>query len=251
MSDTPVLWHIPISHYNEKVRWALAYKGVEHERRAPMPAAHQVIALGLTRGAVGTFPVLRLDGRNIGDSTAIIAALEARHPDPPLYPADPAERARALELEDFFDEELGADIRLYAYHELMSDREAFGNVAATMSPRPLRPVAGPMARAMVSLRFGANDAAKAAAAGEKVLVALDRLEDELDGNDYLVGDSFTVADLTAASLFYPLVMPPEAPPVEVVSDRLEEFREPLRQRYGYRWVGEMFARHRTPAPVPA
>ena len=251
MSDKPVLWHIPISHYNEKVRWALALKGVEHERRAPMPGAHQVIALGLTRGAVSTFPVLRLDGRNIGDSTAIIAALEERHPDPPLYPADPAERARALELEDFFDEELGPDIRLYAYHELMADREAFGKVAATLSPSALRPVAGPMARAMVSLRFGAGNDAKAAAARDKVLAALERLDRELDGNEYLVGDSFTVADLTAASLFYPLVTPPEAPAVAATSERLEEFRERLRERPGYRWVGEMFARHRNPAHASA
>ena len=26
--DTPVLWHIPFSHYSEKVRWALDYKGI-------------------------------------------------------------------------------------------------------------------------------------------------------------------------------------------------------------------------------
>ena len=52
----PVLWHIPISHYNEKVRWALAYKGIEHERKAPLPGAHQLIALALTRGDVNTFP---------------------------------------------------------------------------------------------------------------------------------------------------------------------------------------------------
>jgi hypothetical protein len=32
--ETPVLWHLEISHYNEKVRWALDYKGVAHVRRA-------------------------------------------------------------------------------------------------------------------------------------------------------------------------------------------------------------------------
>jgi glutathione S-transferase len=31
--DTPVLWHIPFSHYSEKVRWALDYKGIAHRRR--------------------------------------------------------------------------------------------------------------------------------------------------------------------------------------------------------------------------
>ena len=48
MTDsTPVLWHIPVSHYNEKVRWALAYKGIEHERRAPPPGAHIPLAMAL------------------------------------------------------------------------------------------------------------------------------------------------------------------------------------------------------------
>ena len=41
MSDSlPTLWQIEISHFSEKARWALAYKGVEHRRRAPLPGAH-------------------------------------------------------------------------------------------------------------------------------------------------------------------------------------------------------------------
>ena len=31
--DTPLLWHIPLSHFNEKVRWALDYKRVAHHRQ--------------------------------------------------------------------------------------------------------------------------------------------------------------------------------------------------------------------------
>ena len=43
MSDDgkPVLWHIEVSHYNEKARWALDHKGIEHERRAPPPGAQR------------------------------------------------------------------------------------------------------------------------------------------------------------------------------------------------------------------
>jgi hypothetical protein len=41
----PTLWHIEISHFNEKVRWALAHKGIEHARRAPTPGAHMAVAL--------------------------------------------------------------------------------------------------------------------------------------------------------------------------------------------------------------
>jgi glutathione S-transferase len=105
LDGAPVLWHLKVSHYNEKARWALDYKGVPHLRRAAEPGRHRAIAKRLSGGR--TFPVLVHDGEAIGDSTRIIEALERRYPEPPLYPADPAERRRALELEDFFDEQLG------------------------------------------------------------------------------------------------------------------------------------------------
>ena len=74
--------------------------------------------------------------------------------------------------------------------------------------------------------------------------ALDRLEQELDGGEYLVGGRFTVADLTAAALLYPLVLPPVGPRLPDPPEALERFRAPLKERAGYRWVEEMFRRHR-------
>jgi glutathione S-transferase len=74
--------------------------------------------------------------------------------------------------------------------------------------------------------------------------ALDRLEAELGGNQYLVGERFTVADLTAAALFYPLVLPPEGPLHLEPPDAVAEFRRSVADRPGYRWVEAMFARHR-------
>src|SRR3954470_18763862 len=103
VGDAPVLWHLKVSHYNEKARWALDYKQVPHVRRAAAPGRHRAIALRLT--GASTFPVLVLDGEAIGDSTRIIEALERRYPEPPLYPAEHEARRRALEIEDFFDEE--------------------------------------------------------------------------------------------------------------------------------------------------
>ena len=105
-----MLWQLEISHYNEKVRWALDYKRVPHIRRSLLPGFHAWKAEHLT-GDTSTTPVLTIDGQSIGDSTRIIAALEERWPEPPLYPLDAAQRQRALELEEFFDEELGPHIR--------------------------------------------------------------------------------------------------------------------------------------------
>ena len=117
----PVLWHLKASHYNEKARWALDYKRVPHTRRAAVPGLHRGIAEELTGGR--TFPVLVLDGEAVGDSTRIIEALERSHPDPPLYPADPEARRRALDIEDFFDEELGPYTRLLALNGVLPDAD--------------------------------------------------------------------------------------------------------------------------------
>ena len=98
-------------------------------------------------------------------------------------------------------------------------------------------------------RYGVDDPVKVERARAQVVAAMDRLDAELGDGDYLVGDAFTVADLTAASLFYPLVRPPEGPQV-IEGDLpvgLERFAAPLRDRRGYAYVEEMFARHRNPA----
>ncbi|MCW2995064.1 MAG: glutathione S-transferase, partial [Conexibacter sp.] len=210
---TVVLWHIEVSHYNEKARWALDYKSVPHELRVPMPGFHGVRAFVLTRGAQRRLPVMELEGRRIGDSTAIIAALEAYRPEPALYPADPAERRRALELEDFFDERLAPELRRLVWHHTLPDTDAvIDSLFADRAPgraRFLRATA-PLARPVVRRDYGVS-AAAAETARESVLAAMDRLEAEIQPSGYLAGDGFSVADLTAASLFYPAVLPPEFP----------------------------------------
>jgi glutathione S-transferase len=250
----PTLWQLAISHYSEKARWALAYKEISHRRRTCLPGMHIPVALWLTRGERNVFPILELDGRTINDSTAIIAALEERYPDPPLYPADPEQRRRALELEDFFDEELGPQVRQVLFYELISEPRLFGEVASQAVPGPMgeaKGLVGAYARVYTSLRFRANSATEAETGRAKIVAAIDRLDAELaaNGGDYLVGESFSVADLTAASLFFPLVGPAGGP---VRADQempasFEGFRDELRERPGYLWVEEMFRRHRAAA----
>jgi glutathione S-transferase len=250
-----ILWHISVSHYSEKVRWALDHKRVPHKRRAvSIPGLHIPASMLLTRGASQTFPVLEIDGRAIGDSTEIIAALEQRHPERPLYPADPTQRRRALELEDFFDEELGPHVRLLAFHELGKDPKRFEAVIARTTPGPVARLgsgAVTYARTYTSLRFGVRDEEAAEIARGKIVAALDRLEAELGPSGYLVGDSFSVADLSAAALFFPLVLPDEGP---VPTDEpppagMESFRAPLQERPGYRWVEETFRKHRRASTI--
>ncbi len=57
MNDVPELLHFRVSHYNEKARWALDYKGIEHERRAP--PSNYLIQIWRATGQ-GKLPVLQM-----------------------------------------------------------------------------------------------------------------------------------------------------------------------------------------------
>ena len=245
----PVLWQLELSHYNEKVRWALDYKRIRHIRRSLLPGPHIETAKRLT-GDTSTTPVLTVDGHSIGDSTRIIAAIEERWPQLRLYPEDQAQRRRALELEEFFDEELGPHIRRAMYHALLPHPELLLPRFTHGQPLPRRTLleAGfPALQAAMRRRMDINPET-AALSRAKVVAAMDRLEREISASGYLVGEVFTVADLTAAALFYGVARPPEFPYPMVarrdLPDSWREFLDSLARRPGGRWVGEIYHRHR-------
>jgi len=244
--DTPVLWQLRFSHYNEKARWGLDYKGIEHVRRSSLPGPHVMRAKRLYGGQ--TLPALVLDGRATGDSTGVIEAAERLRPQPRLCPADAAKRRRALELEDHFDEELGPYVRRAVFYELLPDQrftaEVFtlecGPVTRT-AYRLALPLLAPVMRSSMGI-----DRDRAEAGRAKTVQALDRIAAELGPEGYMVGDAFTVADLTAAALLSPLVRParfsyrlPDRWP-----DAFEAFRDSVKGHPAFTWVTEMYRRHR-------
>lgn len=248
----PVLWHIPISHYSEKARWALERKQVDYTLRAPAPPAHMGVALWLTRGAQVTFPILDIDGRRAGGSAAIVAILDELRPGDQLIPEEPAERAEALELERFFDEQVGPAARLLNWHYASSEEGGLDGFAKRSLPKPLRGSelavrgAAGFASAFVRTRYRVADPAAADDAERKLDEAFERVEDRLasGGGEFLVGTRFSVADLTAASLLYPLVRPEGAPRGPEVPAGVERVRERLRVRPAWSWVERMFAEQR-------
>lgn len=248
----PVLWHITISHFNEKVRWALEHKEISYRARAPLPGMHMAVALWLTRGSQHTFPVVDFGDQRVGGSTAIIEALDRRYPSRPLVPEPGKDRDRALALSGWFDDELGPYVRQYVFHELILDPECFGEVFSQAAPGPFRMI-GPggekVVRVFVGGRYGAISGEGASEARAKVLAGFDRLEAELGNDDYLVGDQFGVADISAASLLYPIVRPPESfTTFDRMPQPVEDLRREMSNRRGYKWVEEMFRRHRHSLP---
>ena len=252
---TPVLWHLEISHYNEKARWALDYKGVAHVRRAVTPGLQELTARRLRAGR--TVPVLEMNGRAIGDSTKIIEEIERRWPQPPLYPADREERSRALDLEDYFDEQCGPDARRVLFNDNLAEPETFLAMFYGADRRRigLLETLTPLFSRLVKWRFQIRPET-VEESREKLRTAFDKLEADVGPSGYLVGDSFTVADLTAASILGLIVVPPEFPYIKAHPDertaQFRRFRDSLKDRPGYKWVEEMYSRHRgTSAAVAA
>ncbi|MFA5939706.1 MAG: glutathione S-transferase [Sinimarinibacterium sp.] len=244
--DTPLLWHIPLSHFNEKVRWALDYKRIPHRRRVLGP--DYLIRAWRATGH-GTLPILWLEGKAIGDSTHIIAALEQRYSEPPLYPHDAAARERALALEDHFDEGLGPAIRAAIVTPLFRhDPDIALRVLTTGMPdqayRQLRPLLR-IFPAYYRLRHRIKES-RLEADHAVVSAALDRIEHERAGRAYLVGDTFTVADLTAAALLNPLLQPPEIQyPLQVeLPAYVQEYRASLLQHPAAQWAAGVYRQHR-------
>jgi glutathione S-transferase len=235
-----------VSHYNEKARWALDYKRVPHVRRAVHAGFHRGTARRVSGG--DTLPVLVFGDRAIGDSTRIIAELERLHPEPPLYPADPQERGRALDLEDFFDEEFGPYTRLLIFHHLQPDADL---MVQTFMPdlggtrRAVVKASWPLARRGLNREYGIDEASVEGAFA-KLRAAGERFRAELGPSGYLVGSHFTVADLTLAALTAPVIAPKEFPYAQPQRDhpRLERVRAALDEHGIREWALGIYARHR-------
>lgn len=108
------LYSGPLSLFTAKVRIALDEKGLDYERIEVgwTPAARyephhpDVVALNPKKQV----PVL-VDGDTVvTDSTVILEYLEDRYPETPLFPADPATRARCRHFEAWADEVLFAPL---------------------------------------------------------------------------------------------------------------------------------------------
>jgi len=162
------LYSGPLSLFTAKVRIALDEKRIAYEKiTVPFSRAHgyqpkhpDVLAIN----PKGQVPVIVDEGLALYDSTVILEYLEDRHPTPALYPRDVRERARCRQLEAAADE-------VFFPNVLELIQEVF------YKPDP-----------------AARDAARVAAATERIAAVYERLERELDGREHLCG-AFTVADI--------------------------------------------------------
>ncbi|MFO0617646.1 MAG: glutathione S-transferase N-terminal domain-containing protein [Polyangiaceae bacterium] len=254
---------LAFSHYNEKARWALDVCGVSYREERWMPGFSQLAVLAATRGRGGkrdevssrlSTPVfLSSEGETLVDSTDIAKWASKRAPggDDPLFPAD---RLREIdELVAHFGRHLGPHSRLAAYHYALPSKTvmrtlAEGNVgrAQALAFRAL----APLGKQLIKRGLNVTEERSRRSIG-RVREALALAEDRLATSAYLVGDVFTAADLTFASLLAPLLLVSRdegyaatLPTLEEVGPEAAELVHEVRSSRAGSFALEMFKRHR-------
>ncbi len=243
---SPELFQFRISHFNEKARWALDYKGIEHVRHSLVPGPHKVRFKKLS--GQEQVPVLRVNGKIVAGSNAIIDYVESERPEPALYPHDPATKARALEIQAKFDAEIGPAIRLAMFHELLADPSYFVRMLTWDQSLPVRlgyRAIFPLVRVLMGREMKITPA-NATRALETTRSGLDFVAAESAATGYLAGDRFRVADLAAASLLGPAVEMEPSPFAypKPASPSLRAWWARWREHPGTSWVRGIFQKHR-------
>lgn len=239
------LYQFPISHYCEKTRWNLDAKGLSYRIQNLLPGPHRLVTKRLTKGGRGTVPVLVDRGIVVSDSTDIALHLENAYSSAPaLIPADGPERERVLELEAYFDEIAGKHGRRWMYAKLFASDADIKPLMFGAFSLPLRLVGHalfPLVKQVIRRQYTLTPD-KVEESKAKMLEGLDRLEREIRGDPsrYLVGESLSIADITAAALYGLLVAAEGSPyalrPGEVMPPEIAEMRAAVRARPAGQWL---------------
>ncbi len=174
---TARLYVIPASHPSIAVELMLEHKGIPYKRTDLLP----VVSKGALR-AVGfpgvTVPALKIEGEKVQGSRPIARELERLRPEPPLFPADPEQRAAVEEAERFGDEELQHPIRQILWWGMKQDRaplRSYSEGARLGAPIGLLvKTAAPVVA--LSARFNGADDENVRRALEQLPALLDRVD---------------------------------------------------------------------------
>lgn len=240
----PRLYQFPISHYCEKVRWALEYKRLPYTKINLLPGSHVRIVKKIAPKS--ELPVIVHDDRIEQNSSDIITYLDKTFPDRLLTPETPDIEQQARQWEAYVDENVGPHIRLYCYHYFLDRPDILLPLLTQGQPwykKLMFRLIFPKVRDVMRKLMNINDET-AAVSLQKLERAIDKLHSYLEQNRYHAGDKFSRADLAAASLLAPFCMPEkygvEWP--ESVPDEMATVINALRPKL--EWVDELYREYR-------
>lgn len=159
-----------LSPYVRKVCLVAEEKGIDYDlvMTGPNSADPEFVAAS----PFGKIPAIADGNYRLADSTAIVSYLEAKHPQNPLLPAEPQARGRAVWFDEFADTVLGTSGLKIVFNRLVGPK---------------------------LLKIGGDEAIALQGEAElpRILAYLDSAAPE---TGWLLGDAFTLADISVASM---------------------------------------------------
>ncbi len=169
----PTVYGVGLSPFVRKVRVMLAEKRVPYQLEPVLPGNPDPEFRRIS--PLGKIPAFRDGDRTLCDSSVVCQYLERIHPEPPMYPSEAYQFARALWFEEYADTTLV---------EVFGPKIFFPRVVGKrlMGREPDEP-------------------AVQKAIDEDVPPRCDYLESQLGDGPYLAGDRFSVADVAITTMF--------------------------------------------------
>src|SRR5436190_8196953 len=237
------LYSISVSHPARAAGLMLRYKGIDFELVDLLPGTQRAL-LRLHGFREGTVPAMTIDGRKVQGSLEISRALEELKPDPPLFPADPEQRAAVEEAERWGEavlQPVPRNVFRWGVARDRSLREALGEVTGVPAPAVGAVLMQPVAWYYARIVSGATD--------ETVRSDLASLPGWLDHVDELIaagvigGEQPNAADFQIALsvrllLAFPLLSPlvESRPAAELAMRIAPKFGGPLPIKLPAEWI---------------
>jgi glutathione S-transferase len=244
----PILYVFAISHYCEKARWALDHQRIPYRPHYVMPGLNRSIAKKLGSSG-GSLPFLETDTGVVAGSDAILDWAESKATTAELSLAgDDPKQVRAIEQR--LDDIIGIHVRRFYYSDALfsnpnavrpifsRDLSLLWRLALTLGWSKIVP------RMIQGMNLGPSQGAESKVILAKELDWLDALLG--DGRAFLSGGSLSRADITAASLLAPLVIPPKHPSYATLKlpDAVAAAVLEWSDRPSLRWVKQIYAEFR-------
>ncbi|WP_058086059.1 glutathione S-transferase family protein [Aquabacterium parvum] len=237
------LYTFAMSHYSEKIRWTLDACDIPYREVCLSPAFHMLPALRMGGHGQTTLPIIQGDGFSVQDSPRILTWLQSNRGPLAVMPLSIDTDTRAVEQR--FNA-IGKDVARYLYAGSFGVADEhivklWTDHANALQAGVIR-ASYPLMRWVFKQKLQIKPK-RVELARQRIREALDWLDAQLaDGRRFLVGDTFTVADITAASLLAPLACPAQHPVYGEPAYR-EGMRAAVQEwqdRPGIAWVRELY-----------
>lgn len=241
------LYQFPISHYCEKARWTLDFKGVPFEIKNLMVGFHFKKLKSMVPDT--TVPVIVQDKLAIQGSDKIIDYLDQQIGDNSLTPSQPELEKQSREWENYAAKHFGEPLRCIMYDTLLEYPKILIPMFSRGGPwygSILYKLIYPQLKQMVRKGLKIDD--KTVRISKKLVArGMSTLLGHIRENDYIVGNKFSRADLSVCSLLSPLLAPdgsPYAGALSTMPETLRQYRDATVEEDVLKWVSKIYQEHR-------